>query len=89
LELAVVSDIYNRTGGSKVITYGNSAVIVSKNGLKLIPQEQALPSGSKKIEFVGANSIQVLDNALLDVANRYGKASAARAATEMEYPGMV
>ncbi|ORY53436.1 class I glutamine amidotransferase-like protein [Rhizoclosmatium globosum] len=89
LELAVVSDIYNRTGGSKVITYGKSAVIVSKNGLKLIPQEQALPSGSKKIEFVGANSIQVLDNALLDVANRYGKASAARAATEMEYPGMV
>ncbi|KAJ3029710.1 UNVERIFIED_CONTAM: hypothetical protein HDU68_011323 [Siphonaria sp. JEL0065] len=86
LTLAVVADVFHRTGATKVVTYGSGDFIVSKNGIKIIPGEKVLPVCGKSVALDTGKPVQVLDGILQDVSKKYGKASAIRAAIEMEYP---
>jgi hypothetical protein len=91
IALALTADVYSRTyRGVRAYTVApTSDPVQTIGGLTLIPDhvlggdsapDRMLPP------FVSASSMQVLEMALTRVASEYGRAAAASAAYDLEYP---
>ena len=91
LTLALSADAYSRTGRSQVLsTAASAAPVVTANGLLLLPDRVAgaadQPADSLP-SFVQVPAGLVLDQALADIAGRYGAVTAYGVALSLEYPG--
>ncbi|KAI9341928.1 DJ-1/PfpI family protein [Obelidium mucronatum] len=85
LSLALIADVYNRTGKTKAVTFAHD-VVLSKNGMSIVPEKPVLPVGGTLVEVGETPALELLNSSLARIIKNYGKSSAVRAAIEMEYP---
>lgn len=89
VSLALVADAWSRTYRSRALTFASSAeAVVTRSGLRIIPDrvdtdwsgEQLVPA------FSDRKPAEALDDALLEIAARYGDRTAHVVAMQLEYP---
>lgn len=87
IALAFAADAWSRTGRSHAYVLSADQVpITTKHGLK-IQLDQVKPE-SYNLKAIGTGaSMQSLDNALSDIAKRYGRSTAYGVALDLEYSG--
>lgn len=87
LVLALTVDVYSSTGRSKAWLLGTDAErLRGRHGLTLIPEAVAA-SSLQPLALPAGKAAGALDEALNDVANRYGQRTAYGVALALEYPG--
>lgn len=87
LGLALVSDAYSRTYKSNAFSISKEEFLVSKNGLKIIPDSNLQQKVDLKLseDFLNHGE-KTLQETLLQIETRYGKRTAAFVALQLEYP---
>ncbi|HKU17338.1 MAG TPA: DJ-1/PfpI family protein [Steroidobacteraceae bacterium] len=88
VSLALAADAWSRTYRSHAVTLSTSAdPIRSRNGVQLVPDELGERWTGDRIEAFGDRAAaQALDQALSDIASRYGKRTRYVVAMQLEYP---
>lgn len=81
--LALVADAWSRTYRSRAVTFA-SGVQETKNGVRVIPDVSSAPA--QQLPKVMRKPAEALDATLSGIAARYGEASAAFVAMQLEYP---
>jgi putative intracellular protease/amidase len=85
--LALTADAYSRTYRSQARAAAQTLdPVATREGLTLLP-ELVLSELENQIELELGEGVQVLDEALLDIDERYGRKTASWVARQVEYPG--
>jgi transcriptional regulator GlxA family with amidase domain len=88
VSLALVADAWSRTYRSRVATFADRAEVVTRGGLRVVPDHAGTPpSASRALAVDGLPPAQALDRALAGIAQRYGDDTARIVAMQLEYPG--
>ena len=89
VSIALVSDAWARTYKTEAVSFSESKVPVeTQNGIRLIPDDVAgnWPQNKLLPTSVASKPAPALDQALKDIATRYGESTASVVATQLEYP---
>jgi len=89
VSLALVADAWSRTYRSRAVTFaGTSAPLQTRNGIGIFPDKLATDwPGHRELVAIGNEPpAQALDQALHDIAARYGTRTADFVAMQLEYP---
>jgi len=89
VSLALVADAWSRTYRSRAVTFaGTSAPQQSRNGIGIFPDNLATDwPGHRELVAIGSEPpAQALDQALHEIAARYGTRTADFVAMQLEYP---
>ena len=89
VSLALVADTWSRTFRSAAITFAaRSEAVVSRDGLRILPDQVAASWPAERLVPVMADPrpAKALDQALQDIATRYGARTTDFVATQLEYP---
>jgi putative intracellular protease/amidase len=89
VSLALVADAWSRTYRSRAITFSiSSAPTVTRNGVRVVPDESPPRSepAQQLASAVNQPPAMALDNALQDIAVRYGARTRDVVAMQLEYP---
>lgn len=89
VSLALVADAWSRTYRSRAVTFASSAeASVTRNGLRVVPDQTTANGFSDgPLPMVGNRKpAEALDEALRDIAARYGKRTTDFVAMQLEYP---
>ena len=89
VSLALSADAWSRTYRSTAMSVAASReTIVTRGGIRIHPDETlaAMPARQYRHRFEGQRPAQVLDQALLAIAARYGRDTADVVAVQLEYP---
>jgi len=85
--LALVADAYSRTYRSQALAVSTAdGRVRSRHGLSLIPDRVGGAPGAMLPPLGARGAVPALDGALTGIAERYGPASAAFVALQIEYP---
>jgi putative intracellular protease/amidase len=88
VSLALAADAWSRTYRSRMVTYAHTAdVLETRNGVRFIPDEVAAswPEEQLPPAIVSERPAKALDQALHDIAARYGTRTADFVAMQLEY----
>lgn len=89
VSLALVADAWSRTYRSKAFTFaGSGAVVESRNGIRVIPDEPAgrqQGAGSEHLR-PDRKPVAALNEALANIGARYGRRTQDVVAMQLEYP---
>lgn len=88
VSLALVADAWSRTYRSRALTFAIAAGgIETLSGIRIVPDEIApsWPAGRLLPAIGGRQPAKALDEALRDIARRYGTATASVVAMQLEY----
>ena len=89
VSLALVADAWSRTYRSRAVTFATSpGAIASRSGIRIVP-DQVGDDWPKEDVVVGLQDrapAQALDQALSDIASRYGQRTRYVVAMQLEYP---
>ncbi len=89
VSLALVADAWSRTYRSRAVTFStSSAPTVTRNGVRIVPDESPPRSepAQQLVSAVNQPPAMALDNALQDIAARYGARTRDVVAMQLEYP---
>jgi putative intracellular protease/amidase len=89
VSLALLADAWSRTYHSRAVTFANTAgALASRNGIAIYPDQVVaswLPD--QRLRPIGGRKpAEVLDQALQEIATRYGARTADFVAMQLEYP---
>lgn len=90
VSLALVADAWSRTYRSRAVTFSTSAgPLPTRSGLRVLPDAIGeRPRADELLPALGERSpARALDDALREIAARYGQRTAAVVAMQLEYPG--
>jgi putative intracellular protease/amidase len=89
LSLALVADAWSRTYRSRAVTFaGTSGPQQTRNGIRIFPERLAAdwPTHQPLVAIGSEQPAQALDQALREIAARYGTRTADFVAMQLEYP---
>lgn len=87
LPLAFAADAWSRTYRSKCLAFSDAASVRSLNGMQILPDlSKAQGMALSQIPPIGAKSGLVLNETLGQISKRYGAATAALVALQLEHP---
>ncbi|WP_296747502.1 DJ-1/PfpI family protein [Mesorhizobium sp.] len=89
VSLALVADTWSRTFRSSAVTFAaNDGAVVSRNGIRFLPDEveASWPAERQVPAISDQRPARALDQALQDIAARYGARTTNFVATQLEYP---
>jgi putative intracellular protease/amidase len=88
VSLALVADAWSRTYRSRVELFAASpAGATTRGGIRILPDRVVMAWPGERLSFDGSKRpAEALDEALRDIATRYGQATAQVVAMQLEYP---
>ena len=89
VSLALVADAWSRTYRSRAVTFaGTAAALETAGGIRILPDQVAArwPAEQLLPAIGGRPPAEALDDALRDIASRYGTGTANVVAMQLEYP---
>jgi len=89
VSLALVTDAWSRTYRSQAVTFASTAgALQSRNGLRILPDEVATAWPAERLlaSVEDRKPAEALDNALREIAARYGTRTTDFVAMQLEYP---
>ncbi|MBO9588532.1 DJ-1/PfpI family protein [Devosia sp.] len=86
--LALVADAWSRTYRSKVVSFAQAPVIVSANGIRILPDRNSQEGSTESMvsNFSDQKPAAALDQGLQAINERYGLGTADVVAMQLEYP---
>jgi putative intracellular protease/amidase len=85
--LALVADAWSRTYRSRAVTFSDTAEAVTmRSGIRIYPDTADWRSEAQLPPLSDIKPVQALDRALVQIADRYGVATARLVAMQLEYP---
>lgn len=85
IALALTADAHARTYRSQVLSIA-SAPLLTRSGLRLIPDAAYSEPGMRPLSLTNGPASHALQQALENIANRHGPATARLVALQLEYP---
>lgn len=88
VSLALVADAWSRTYRSRAVTFAaSSGAVETKNGIRILPDEIATSWPAERlIPPINERPAKALDQALQEIAARYGARTTDFVAMQLEYP---
>ena len=89
ISLALVADAWSRTYRSRAVTFaGTAPALETAGGIRILPDQVAArwPAEQLLPAIGGRRPAEALDDALRDIASRYGTGTANVVAMQLEYP---
>ena len=89
MSLALVADAWSRTYRSRAVTFaGTAGALETRNGIRILPDQVAASWPAEQLlpAIGGRQPAEALDDALRDIASRYGTGTANVVAMQLEYP---
>ncbi len=89
VSLALVADAWSRTYRSRAVTFAGAAgALKTWNGIRILPDQVAANWPAERLlpTIGGRQPAKALDEALRDIASRYGTGTANVVAMQLEYP---
>ncbi|HEY7641916.1 MAG TPA: DJ-1/PfpI family protein [Steroidobacteraceae bacterium] len=86
VSLALSADAWSRTYRSHAVTFASAAVITSRSGIRIIPDEASPPQARLVNSFADRAPALALDETLAGIESRYGASTHYVVAMQLEYP---
>ena len=86
--LGLIADAWSRTYRSRAVTYATQPEVVTRGGLRIVPDRIGTPPPDlPAVTVAGQTPMRALNATLAAIARRYGDDTAGVVAMQLEYPG--